>query len=387
MKKRTLVPWILSLLLAAGACSCAHKFQTFQTFQMPSPYAVEKIAAPAKRDKPKNVILMIGDGMSLATMYTAWTANRGHLNLENCPYAGLVKTYSANRLITDSAAAGTAIATGRKTDNGHVGVDADEQPQASILEKAKQHGLSAGLVVTCNILDATPAVFVAKKGDRRQWADIAAQYVAGAVDFACGGGWRNFKDGKDGRDLTEELSAKGYQLPRTVEELEKITAGKVFALLADGDLPRPKARGDVLPRTAMKAIELLSKNEKGFFLMIEGSMIDDGGHDNELERMMDEVHDFDRTVGKVLQWAARDGGTLVVVTSDHETGGWTLLGGDIATGKVRGRFSTDDHSGVMVPVYSFGPKAETFTGIFENTDLFYKMLAAYGFGDITDRAP
>jgi alkaline phosphatase len=376
MNKRTLIPLILSLLLAAGNFSCVHKFQTFQ---MPRPYAVDKIAAQAKQAKPKNIILMIGDGMSLATMYTAWTANRGHLNIENCQYVGLAKTYSANRLLTDSAAAGTAFATGRKTDNSHVGVDADEKPQPSLLEIAKRHGLSAGLVVTCNILDATPAVFVAKKGDRHKWDDIASQYVSGAVDFACGGGWNNFKHRKDGRDLTNELADKGYLLPRTIAELEKISAGKVFALLADGDLPKPNVRGDVLPRAAMKAIELLSQDDQGFFLMVEGSMIDDGGHDNELERMMDEVHDFDRTVGSVLKWAARDGETLVVVTADHETGGWTLLGGDIATGKVKGKFSTEDHSGVMVPVYSFGPRAETFTGIFENTDLFFKMLAAYGF--------
>jgi alkaline phosphatase len=376
MKKRTLFALAPCIVLLAASFSCAHKFQTFQ---MPSPYAVEKIAVQAQQNKPKNVILMVGDGMSLATMYTAWVANRGHLNIENCQYVGLAKTYSANRLLTDSAAAGTAFATGRKTENGHVGVDADEKPRTSLLEIAKRRGLSAGLVVTCNILDATPAAFVAKKGDRHKWDDIASQYVASDVDFVCGGGWNNFKHRKDGRDLTAELAGKGYQLPRTVAELETITAGRVFALLAAGDLPRPNARGDALPRTAMKAIELLSKNEKGFFLLIEGSMIDDGGHDNQLERMMEEVLDFDRTVGNVLKWAAGDHETLVVVTSDHETGGWTLLGGDIASGKVKGKFSTEDHSGVMVPVYSFGPKAETFTGIFENTDLFYKMLAAYGF--------
>jgi len=170
-------------------------------------------------------------------------------------------------------------------------------------------------------------------------------------------------------------------LPRTIEELEKISQGKVFALLADGDLPKPDARGDVLPRAALKALDLLGRNEKGFFLMIEGSMIDDGGHYNQLDRMLGEVHDFDRAVGQVLRWAARDGETLVLVTADHETGGWTLLGGDIATGTVKGKFATGRHSGVMVPVYSFGPKAETFSGIFENSDLFDKMLAAFGFGD------
>lgn len=348
---------------------------------MPRPYAVEKIAGQVKQDKPKNIILMVGDGLSLATMYTAWTANRGHLNIENCQYVGLAKTYSANQLITNSAAAGTALATGRKTNNGSVGVDAGGKPQASILEIARQHGLSTGLIATCNILDATPAAFVAKTSDRHKWDEIALQYVANEVDFVCGGGWKYFKRGKDGRDLTKELAGKGYQMPRTVEELEKISKGKVFALVADNNLSEPKKRGEVLSRAAMKALELLSQDEHGFFLMIEGSMIDDGGHYNKLDMLMDEVHDFDRTVGKVLNWAAKDGETLVVITADHETGGWTLLGGDIATGRVNGKFSTSDHSGVMVPVYSFGPKAETFTGIYENTDLFFKMLSAYGFGD------
>ena len=378
MKKRDWVPSIVCFLLLAGNFSCVRKIQTFQ---MPRPYAVEKIVGQVKQDKPKNIILMIGDGMSLATMYTAWTANEGHLNIENCQYVGLSKTYSANRLITDSAAAGTAFATGRKTNNRSVGVDASGKPQASILEIARRHELSTGLIVTCNILDATPAVFVAKTSDRGKWDEIARQYVASGVDFVCGGGWINFRKGRDGRDLAKELAGKGYRLPRTVEELEKINEGKVFALLADDNLPEVKVRGDVLSRAAMKAVELLSRNDRGFFLMIEGSMIDDGGHNNKLDQLMDETHDFDRTVGKVLKWAAKDGGTLVVVTADHETGGWTLLGGDIATGKVQGSFSTNGHSGVMVPVYSFGPKAEIFTGIFENTDLFNKMLAAYGFGD------
>ena len=378
MKRRAFISLPFCLLLLAGNFSCARKYQTFL---MPRPYAVEKIAGQAKHVRPKNIILMVGDGMSLAAMYTAWAANRGHLNIENCQYVGLCKTYSADRLLTDSAAGGTAFATGRKTNNGSVGVDAGGKPQASILEIARRHGLSTGLIATCNILDATPAVFVAKTGDRDQWDEIALHYVASDVDFVCGGGWKYFRNGRDGRDLTKELAGKGYQLPRTVEELEKTSEGRVFALIADDNLPELKKRGDALPRAATKAIELLSRNERGFFLMIEGSMIDDGGHDNKLGLLMDEFHDFDRTVGIALKWAAKDGETLVVVTADHETGGWTLLGGDIASGKVMGKFATGDHSGVMVPVYSFGPKAENFSGIFENSDLFGKMLDAYGFGN------
>jgi alkaline phosphatase len=378
MKKRALFSSVFCFLILAGSFSCVQKIQTFR---MPRPYAVEKIVGQARPGKPKNVVLMIGDGMSLATMYTAWTANRGRLNIENCQYVGLCKTYSANRLVTNSAAAATAFATGSKTNNGSVGVDAGGKPLTSLLEIAARHGLSTGLIATCNILDATPAAFVAKTGDRHQWDEIALQYVAHDVDLVCGGGWKDFSKGRDGRDLTKELAAKGYQLPRSVGELEKVGKGKVFALIADDNLPQAKERGDALPRAALKAVELLSGNDRGFFLMVEGSMIDDGGHDNRLDRLMEEVHDFDRTVGKVLDWAAGNGETLVVVTSDHETGGWTLLGGDIASGSVSGSFSTGEHSGVMVPVYSFGPRAETFTGIFENTDLFFKMLAAYGFAD------
>ncbi|HUU05964.1 MAG TPA: alkaline phosphatase, partial [Patescibacteria group bacterium] len=151
MKKRALLSLTFCFLFLIGNFSCVQKIQTFR---MPRPYAVEKITAPAKQDKPKNIILMVGDGMSLATMYTAWTANKGHLNIENCQYVGLAKTYSANRLITNSAAAGTAFATGSKTNNSYVGVDACGKPQPSILEIAKRHGLCAGLIATCNILDA-----------------------------------------------------------------------------------------------------------------------------------------------------------------------------------------------------------------------------------------
>lgn len=382
MKHRIYLAFIYSfiLIISFGCASRVDREEIkLSEYQAAQTYAVEKIVNQSSKEKPKNIILMVGDGMSLSAMYTAWTLNHGKLNIENCEYIGLSKTYSADDLITDSGAGGTAFATGHKTKNGSVGVDADGKPQRSVLEIARDNQLSTGLIATCNILDATPASFIAKIADRDKWDEIAIQYVNNDVDFVCGGGWDFFKTRKDGRDLTKELSAKGFQLPRTVEELEKIESGKVFALIANDFLPVPKERGDALPRAAMKAIELLSQNNKGFFLMIEGSMIDDWEHRKNLEIAMDEALDFDRTIGEVLKWAAKDGETLVVITADHGTGGLTLLGGDLAKGKVEGHFSTSGHSGVMVPVYSFGPKAETFAGIYENTDLFTKILQAYRF--------
>jgi alkaline phosphatase len=119
---------------------------------------------------------------------------------------------------------------------------------------------------------------------------------------------------------------------------------------------------------------LLNQNKKGFFAMLEGSRIDDCGHENNLPRLMEEVFDFDQTIGKVLQWAEKDGQTLVIVLADHETGGLTLLDGDIKTGKVSGNFSTKGHSGILVPVYAYGPGAQNFTGIYENTEVFNKIV-------------
>jgi alkaline phosphatase len=382
MKRRILeIGSITFFVLFFISCSSHIELEEqYQTFQLDEPYAVEKIVNQNKSDKPKNIILMVGDGMSLSVMYTSWVANHGHLNIDNCEYVGLSKTYCTNQLITDSGAGATAFATGYKTNEGSVSVDVNGNPHSSILEIAKEHQLSTGLVATCNILDATPSAFVAHINDRDKWDEIAVQYISSGVDFVCGGGWDAFKKGKDGRDLTKELADKGYQLPRTVEELETINSGKVFALIAPDYLPLPKERGNTVPKVAMKAIELLSRNEKGFFLMIEGSEIDSRAHENKLGLTIAETHDFDRTIGEVLKWAAKDGETLVIILADHECGGLTLVDGDLNSGKVEGHFSTGGHSGVMVPVYSFGPKAETFSGIFENTDVFYKMLNAFGFG-------
>ena len=141
----------------------------------------------------------------------------------------------------------------------------------------------------------------------------------------------------------------------------------------DKDTPLPDERGDLLARASMKGISLMNQNKNGFFMMIEGSQLDDYGHFNQLDLLMKETLDFDQTVGEVMKWAAKDGETLVVVTADHETGGLTLVNGNKDEGRVECCFSTKDHSGAMVPVYAFGPGAENFTGIFENTDVFKKI--------------
>ncbi len=366
--------YLLATLFAVTVCTtqAQSRRDKEQTYTLDKPYETV-LVQPVKGKKVKNVILMIGDGMSLMHQYSAWTANGGKLNIENCPIVGLSKTYCANKLITDSGAAGTAMATGQKTNYHSVGVDTNGNPLPSLTDIAKDKGLSTGVVVTCRLNDATPAAFCANSPDRDDAEKIAADYLDCNVDFIFGGGSKHFTQRKDKRNLIEEFKVKGYNTPQSWDELKDIKQTPIFAVVDTLDLPVPSMRGEVLGDASMKAIELLSKNKKGFFLMVEGSQLDDYGHFNDLDLLMQEVHDFDRTVGRILQWAEKDGETLVIVTADHETGGLTLVGGDKNTNTIVGKFSTGGHSGVMVPVYSYGPGSQDFGGIYENTSIFDKI--------------
>ena len=342
------------------------------TYVMENPYDVPEIKAP-KGKKVKNVVLMIGDGMSLMHVYSAWTANRGKLYLDNSQAVGLSKTYCADKLITDSGAGGTAIATGQKTNYHYVGVDSQGNELPSLITLSKQKGMSAGIAVTCRLWDATPADFCCHNVDRDDEFDLVADYVECGADYVVGGGAEKFENRPDGRNIFQELEAKGYQVARSWEETQALKVGKIFAVTDKRDTPVPAERGDRLAQSALKGMDIMDKNKKGFFMMIEGSQLDDYGHFNDLDLLMQETHDFDRTVGKVFEWAAKDGETLVVVTADHETGGLTLVDGDLQKGEIKCKFSTGSHSGVMVPVYAFGPGAEHFTGLYENTDIFHKI--------------
>lgn len=367
-----IVTCIMSVAIVGNGVAQNSRTDKVQTYVMENPYPVEKIVPPTGT-KVKNVILMIGDGMSLMHVYSAWTANRGKLYLENCEVTGLSKTYCANKLITDSGAGGTAMAIGQKTNYHSVGVDVNGNPQPSLIKLAKQKGLSAGVAVTCRLWDATPADFCCHNVDRDNEDEIIADYVNCEADYVVGGGAKKFENRKDGRNIFKELEQKGYQIARSWEECKNLKSGKIFAVTDSVDTPLPAERGDRLAQSSLKGIELLSQNPNGFFMMIEGSQLDDYGHFNDLDLLMQETHDFDRTVGKILEWAAKDGETLVVVTADHETGGLTLIDGDKDKGEIKCKFSTTGHSGVMVPVYAFGPGAELFTGIYENTDIFHKI--------------
>lgn len=366
------------IFAAAALALCVHSANAqynmpTQTFTYEHPYAVEKLQAP-KGKKVKNVILMIGDGMSLMHVYTAWAANRGKLWLENAQATGLSKTWAVKKLVTDSGSGGTSLATGVKTVYHAVGVDPEGKSQTSLVDVAKELGKDAGMAVTCRLWDATPCDFCCHNIDRDKEEELVGDYPTSGVDFVFGGGAQKFTNRKDGRDIFKELQKKGYHVSRTLDDFFAYDKNsRIFAVPYDKDTPLPDERGDLLARASMKGISLMNQNKNGFFMMIEGSQLDDYGHFNQLDLLMKETLDFDQTVGEVMKWAAKDGETLVVVTADHETGGLTLVNGNKDEGRVECCFSTKDHSGAMVPVYAFGPGAENFTGIFENTDVFKKI--------------
>ncbi len=370
---------LVYLLLIALAAACSPRTPT-------QPGTPDKVIQPQDTihfTPPKNIILMIGNGMGLTQITAAMYANGNKLNLEQFKYIGFQKTYSYDNLITDSAASGTAIACGVKTHNGAVGIDKDGKPIQSILHLAKAAGLAAGLVVTSSITDATPACFYAHQKDRTLKEDIAADLLKTDLDFFVGGGIKNFSRRKDKRNLLIELTEKGYILSSIFEKDFKdlsIDFTKNFGYFTADDAPPPFSQGrDYLVQASTTAATYLSSSsEKGFFLMVDGSQIDWAAHANDSDYLISEVIDFDNAIGEVLKFAKEDGQTLVIVTANHETGGYAINLGSKMDQLVT-KFTTDKPTAILVPVFAFGPGAELFSGIYENTAVFTRMQKALGF--------
>ena len=365
MKKAAIIA-VAAIALAAGCKQEEEK--VLQYYATSNPYEIVSVQEPAQDAEIRNIIFMIGDGMGLEQVSCAWVVNHGKLNLDNMPVVGLSRTYCTNELITDSGAGGTALAAGQKTGYSHVGTAADSTDLSSILVKAKELGKSTGVSVTCHFADATPCDFCCHNEYRYNQEDLIADYVECGVDYLSGGGLDWFTVNRtDGRDITKEMAAAGYNVALTEDELLAAPL-PVIGILSPDNLPIAVERGDLFRRNVARGLELLSKNEKGFVMMIEGSCIDDWLHGNDIEKAMEELLDFDRTLGDVLQWAEKDGHTLVVVTADHATGCLTLQDGNLEEGEIGVYFASESHNGIAVPFYAWGPGSRAFTGIHENAE-------------------
>lgn len=362
--------------------------------------------------KVKNVIYLIGDGMGFGAVTTLLLTEDEPTGFEEALVIGLSETCSANNYVTDSAAGGAALATGTRTNNGYVGADPDGNQLTSVLRKAQTYGMKTGIVVNTTLTEATPGAFYAGVTSRKMVFDIAKQFTESEVDVAIGGGLDHFIARPDSLDLTATLIEKGYDVYLNWETVLNTESDKFVGILPLYDLHRREKNNGTasaaegqevclaaqmaainedinathlseptvyLEKATVKALDVLSRNNKdGFFLMIESAIIDGYGHNNDGEGMIVEMQEFGRTLRAMIDYVNNHPETLLVVTADHETGGTGVYynGHTPANeGPLRLKFSTSGHTGTVVPVFAYGAGAENFAGVMKNIDIPEKIDA------------
>lgn len=342
----------------------------FLTRCQPQPSVEEK-------EKPLNVIFMIGDGMGLPQITTAFYFKGAPANFERFKHIGFIKTSSKSHKVTDSAGGATAFATGEKTYNRAISVSTDTVAMPTIVEQLERQQYKTGLISLTSITHATPACFYAHVKDRDMHEAIANQLLTSGVDFFAGGGLDFFTRRKDGVDLYQKFQAAGYVmdsvgLPQALDSAKNYG----FLLAPDGLPSKPQGRDNFLADATRLALDQFTTTaERGFFLMVEGSYIDWGGHAKDDDMLVQEVLDFDRTLGVALDYVEKHDNTLLVVTADHETGG-VAVGKSDRPDSVAVYFTTDQHTAELIPVFAKGEGAEAFTGIYENNQIYHRLAEA-----------
>ncbi|MBP2119699.1 alkaline phosphatase [Cohnella lubricantis] len=415
---------VQTALKAAAVTTAAAALIASGTPIFPGSHANQASAAPSKT---KNVILFVGDGMGLSqrsAIRLATVGETGKLEMDDMPYTGIFRS-SSTVPVTDSAAAATAFASGVKTYNGAIGVDKDKKPVKTILEYANEAGMATGLVTTSQVTDATPAAFGSHVEDRSKQSDIALQYLTQSkVDVLLGGGedfW--YPAGNPGKypdepaedpsekskgtqgNLVEKAQSLGYTYVNDQASFQAAKSGKVLGLFSNEEMfqQREEGKGDIyapvvsLSDMTKKAIGLLDKTKKGFFLVIEEEGTDEFAHSNNAEKTIQTGQELDKAVKAAKLYAKSHPDTLVIVLADHETGGFSIEESDDkdesgdAISKEDGPFkiansdamfyvdwTTSGHTASDIPVTAMGPGGELFSGIYENTEVFTKMMQALG---------
>ncbi|MCY0977227.1 alkaline phosphatase [Chryseobacterium wangxinyae] len=311
----------------------------------------------------ENVILLIGDGNGLSQISSSVLANKGQLTLTQLKNIGLIKTSSTDNFSTDSAAGASAFATGTKTKNRFIGVDANGKAVENLTEILSKKGFNTGIITTDEIVGATPSAFYAHQKDRGMEKEIAEDLTKSKLTFFAAGG----------KSKISNLSQ--FTVVPKPEEIGTNKAERVAYYISDKSVPSVlKGRGNILSDLVENGLQYLNSKKKPFFMMIEAAHIDSGGHSNNTGTIVTEGIDFDKAITKAVQFADQNPGTLIVITADHETGGFSIPHGSLQTSTIEGDFTTDDHSATLIPVFSYGPKSENFIGVYENNEIFDKIL-------------
>lgn len=386
--RKRLLPILLIISILLSACGTTPTELTYEsalkwveesTVDENGNYAVseELIFALSNTEfiAPKNIIYMIGDGMGANIIQAtqekyADELYENKLAINYLTNVGTQSTYSASDQITDSAAGGTALATGHKTSNYTIAMDTSHTKEyKTVLELAAEKGKSTGIVVTKSVTDATPATFTAHVEDRLMQNAIAKQQLSkiadGTLDLVLGGGseYYEFFDNEKEFDAAKE-NGMSYS-----EKWEDTLDDKLplVGLYAKDALKTTAAYLPTLAEMTDLALDLLSEDENGFFLLVEGSQIDSMGHDNELEKEIYEMYQFDSAIAVAMRYVALHPDTLLIVTADHETGGLYFPEEGYGDGSNH-VYLTDYHTSINVPVYALGHGIEKLDTIKENTD-------------------
>ncbi len=361
---------------------------------------------PIEKDPPK-VILFIGDGMgvgilSIGHIYSRYSLG-GDLNLiqlANRGTCGFVTTNSQSSPVTDSAASATAIATGVKTSNEMIGMSPDSVAVETILELAMRKGMATGVVTTTSITDATPACFIAHVPDRKMKFQIAEQIIRSGIAVALGGGYWYFLPPdsglrEDGINLVEEAKKRGFSVVFDRDSLLSFNGDRLLGLFSPDNLPyegqRPEAEIPSLVEMVKVAVDVLEKDPDGFILVVEGGRIDHAEHENSISDAIGELLGFDQAVGYVMRHFEGDSLATIVVTADHDCGGPGITVTDDGYPRYSDLESlvgdqcpivewvSTSHTASMVPIFAVGRGSLLFSGVFENSDIYYRIRAILGF--------
>lgn len=316
--------------------------------------------------KPKNIILLISDGGGINHLWAAATVNGGMLNILKMKNIGLLKNDPLDDYTTDSAGAGSALATGRKSRNRHIGTDTLGNPVRNIVELLAGKGMRTAIITNDGITGATPAAFYAHQDERDKSLEISYDLLESPADIIVGSCEKLVREPGS---LKSELNARGV----AVVELAAVDRFDITRRAVCHGSDDKAAGFRVIEDALPKVLSAFSSSSKGFFIMAEGAKIDKGGHANDMETVVDEYLSFDKVVGKALEFADKNKETLVIVVSDHETGGLTLIDGDYRNGKILGDFSTPDHTGTPVLLFAYGASARKFCGFDEIVSIYEKI--------------
>jgi len=331
------------------------------------------------------IILLIGDGCSLPQWYAGYTANGGALTTFHLKHIGFSKTSSADNYVTDSAPGASSIATGEKMENRHLGINPKGEQLKLITDYLVNKNYSIGLISNGDVSDATPAAFYAHEKERDSSLQIIQQLKNSGVQILAGAA--NDKINKISILQKKQMTVlnnqildsllPNYKIEHSINALSTPTINKMLVIDPQAGLSMQEGRGNWLSNAFEKTKASLELNKSNqFFMMLEAAQIDYGGHANNIEYVVKEVIDFDALIGKAIQYADENKGTLIIITGDHETGGLTLHDGDYKKQSLTAQFATNDHTGIPVPVFSYGYRSFLFDGVYENTELFNKILNA-----------